>query len=213
MWTRVVLGVAVVSAAAATGGQKDERTKACLPPLPDGNACLFRVAKVGRGEIGLKLGREYECRDQQPATARGAAGGKVELRTAARPCDEDPKLIPDGSILRIEPAGGPPGEVIRRADDLAHLTSPFRIEFRGTTLFAGHLEATHRLSTCHKPFGADDCDQKNRLHGWLVGAGEGPAAGFTLRAYLTATTDPLKGPQVVYRLTEFALDGVLVKAP
>jgi len=183
-----------------------------IPTVPDGKCCLWRLSKVGKGQLDQRLGAAYPCKLGE--TARGAVRRlEVKLGTGDAHCEELPRLIPVGSWLV---ATDNVVHVIRRKDDLAHFSGSFRIlsPDRRMTLFRGYLEAIQRISTHHnRPFGGDKCDPKDRLQGWLVGTGDGAAKGFTLRALLIARTEPLSGGEKGYALPEVGLDGVLIECP
>jgi hypothetical protein len=214
MWTRwLAFGLLLAAGLLTLGGgspgeeKKAEAAKLAIdvPGVPEGKCCLWRLQKPGEGRLVHQLGDPYECKSGK--TARGPVTRfQVKLHLGNRTCDERPDLIPDGSRLVAK------GNVIRRQDDLAHILGKFEIiRGQGPVVFVGYFEATQRLSVCHAPFGTDHCDPRDRLQGWLVGQGEGPAKGFTLRALLTARTDPLDGGTNGYALGEASLDGVLVE--
>jgi hypothetical protein len=181
------------------------KAEVCIPAAPEGQCCLWRVQKLGEGRLVHRLGNPYECKNQP--TARGPLEEfRLKLRTGGPPCDEQPPIIPDGSELVAK------GNSIRRQDDFAHIIGRFTITApQGSPLFAGYIEAIHRLSVCHKPFGNEPCDPRDRMQGWLVGASEGGATGRTLRAVLTVHTNPLMGGVNGYTLREASLDGVIVE--
>jgi hypothetical protein len=188
------------------GDPKAVKPAADIPDIPEGKCCLVRLGKAGEGAIDLKTGEPYECKGGR--TVRGTFQLKVKLKSAGMPCDEVagafPKLIPDGSLLVAE------GQIIRRSDDLAHLSGKFKVlkPERDEVAFTGTLEATNRLSTAHPPFGQDRCDEKQHLQGWLVGQGEGEMKGLTVRAFITAKATPA---ETRYNLPAVAIDGVVVE--
>jgi hypothetical protein len=178
-----------------------------LPPV--GTYCLVRVDKVFKGKRAVDFQTPYKCGREKPLeTHKGILKLKLELGSAGAPCDENPPLIPDGSILTAS------GVVIRRVDGLADFTSSGRgglFVIRapdGTILFTGFIELMDRVGSHGKPVGPEPCDLEKHVEGWLVGTGKGKLDGTCLRVLLVANgfldlkeATPIEG----------RLNGVLVK--
>lgn len=182
-----------------------------IPTLPTaGNFCLVQIHKdFKKAFLTPKLDSPYYCGREKPLeTRRGILRVQIELVSAGLPCDQDPKLIPDGSILTAS------GIVIRRADGLADFTSYGRGRFliktlEGEALFNGFIELMVRIGTHHPPFGDEPCNLENHIEGWLVGLGVTKLKEVCLRAFMVATgTIDLKETTPI---TKGTLNGVLIK--
>ena len=90
------------------------------------------------------------------------------------------------------------GTTIARKDKVAHY-------------LVGTMELVGRIGS-HQQLG-EACDEDNRVEGWLVGRGEPPVAGYTLRAVIVAKA------QLGIALMPFAdttinrITGTLIKGP
>ena len=152
----------------------------------------------------MQLPPPHPC-DTGP-TQQGTGFMKVRLSTAGPPCDQNPGLIPDGSVLETR------GVLLRRADGLADFTGRFTITSpTGVVLFRGAIELMDRVGTHHAPFGTEPCNPESHVEGWLVGLGEPTLPNHCLRALFVARGQlgPGGGPFPILG----SLDGVFVKTP
>jgi len=205
-WIGVCLPLVVAVAAIAWWATEFNRPDARAGESPaierSGNCCLWRVHKEAPGKREDLSGRPYKCPTGE--TTYFQTTFRLQLSSAGKPCDENPKLIPDKSTL--EATGG----TSRRKDGFAYFVGKFTIKDpRGTVLFTGTMEAIDRLGTHHAPFGKEACDQRNHLEGWLAGmGGEGATRGLLLRASLVAGIDPAGSGNSA--LGPSSLDGVVM---
>ncbi len=182
-----------------------------IPTLPiRGNFCLWQVHKdFKKAFLSPKLDNPYPCGKEKPIdTQRGILKLGFELVSAGPPCDQDPTVIPDGSILTAS------GTVIRRADGLATFVSTGRGRFLikspiGVSLFTGFIALMVRIGTHHPPFGQEPCNLENHIEGWLVGLGVNELKAISLRALIVASgTIDKKESSTIPKGT---MNGVLVK--
>jgi hypothetical protein len=169
------------------------------------DCCMSQFHKKAEGEREASLAKPYTC--DSGLTARGPTRIKLVLNTFGPPCDQRPRLVPDGSVLAAK------GQTIRREDGFAHFLGAFSLTGpTGTLLFSGRIEVIDRIGTHHPPFGPEVCNQPEHLEGWLVGKGQGELSSFTLRALLVAKgyMSPSGGNS---KIESGSLDGVLLKCP
>ena len=204
----LVFGAATVSAptgavTAATGVEGVSPT-AVAPGLSlSANCCLSQINKMANGQRMLTLSAPYTC-DTGP-TARMAT--RIRLRVgSAPPCDQNPGLVPNGSVLEAS------GSTIRRQDGFAVFTGGFTIKNpAGATLFTGTMELLDRVGSHQPPLGSESCNAQYHQEGWLHGNGAGPLSSFRLHASLAGRgpLTPTSGPQPL----QARIVGALVKCP
>jgi hypothetical protein len=165
-----------------------------------GGCCLWRIHKKAAGERRLEMKAPYNC--DKGKTAEGTARLRLVLSTEGAPCDENPTLVADGSVLEAS------GRTIRREDGFAHFAGSFTIKNpAGVVLFNGRMELIDRIGTHHPPFGPEACNQQGLSEGWLMGGGSGPLSSFQLHALILARAGAAPGPVTA------SIDGALVKCP
>jgi len=182
-----------------------------IPTLPGSdNFCLWQIHKdFSKGSLSPTLGNLYACGKDKPfETQHGSLSISIELISAGPPCDQDPQLIPNGSVLTAK------GVVIRRKDGLADFTSNGPGSFIITApnkvqLFSGFIELMVRVGTHHFPFGDEACNPENHIEGWLVGLGKGELSSICLRALLAANGTVAQKDTTP--ITKGTLNGVLLK--
>ena len=170
---------------------------------PTGKCCLTQVHKVAEGHRLIP--------EQEPAylccvvrTARGDTKITLGLTSAGPPCDQNPQIVPNGSVLEAA------GNTIIRADGFAHFFGQFTIsDPSGTALLKGVTELIDRIGSHHAPLGTEACNQEDHFEGWMVAAGLGPLSNHTLRALIVARGNLPTGtsPAGVFG----SLDGVLIQ--
>jgi hypothetical protein len=178
-----------------------------IPALPAADACLWQVHKKVEGVLRTKVDpKVYECKTGP--TQRGIARLELKLHSAGVPCDQDPKLPPDGAVLTVDR-----GVIIYRTgkepgDELGIFFGNFVVTYdRLPTILLGRITLIFHIGTHHEPFGGESCHQRNHAEGWLVGLG-GKEPQRYLNALLVAKTE---GPdkEGVLRLAGY-LNGVEV---
>ncbi len=175
-----------------------------IPTLPLANCCLWQVHKKFEGARRVELQHPYRC--DTGMTQCGRLRLQLKFVSAGPPCDQDPGLIPDSSILRAS------GVVIRRVDGLADFVARFAIiSPRRVVLFRGAMELLDRIGTHHAPFGPEPCNPQSHVEGWLVGQGGPTLPNHTLRLLFVARghLPEAGGPFPLSGI----VNGVLVKCP
>ncbi|MDH3892433.1 MAG: hypothetical protein OEV49_15275 [candidate division Zixibacteria bacterium] len=144
-----------------------------------GQNCIWQLHKVVRGKRSIRLGRSYKC--PRGITQKGNCEFKVGLVSAPKGCDQDPGLIPGGSVLTAE------GTIVRRSDGLAQFVGRFKIlDPGGRAIFSGHIVTFDRIGSHQKPFGSESCKQPKHVEGWIDGKGLYKLRDWTIRADLVA---------------------------
>ena len=176
-----------------------------IPTLPAaGNCCLWQIHKKAVGQRKVDWQAPYPC--ATGTTRRGVLSLELALFTFSAPCDQNPGLVPDNSLVRAR------GIVIRREDGLADFASRFNIITpAGAIIFRGHIELLDRIGTHHDPFGPEPCNPESHIEGWLVGLGEGAMVDWSLRVQFVARGQlpAAAGPFAV----EGLINGVLARCP
>lgn len=179
----------LVLCAGVLGGAAMVQSRTTAPPMGQtcpsiaNNYCLIQIHKQfteGRRVGGIRA--SYTC--SQMTTTRGTESLSLVLKSAGRPCDENPALIPDGSKLVVDTGG-----FFRRKDGLAHFCGTFFIQSGNTLLYQGTLETLDRVGSHSGGPGlqpCEKCNEKDHLEGWLVGRGMQRGADRFLRALIVA---------------------------
>jgi len=201
----VVTLLAIVCGTLIRGQASPAIPAVTIPGVPTtGSCCLWRIHKKAGGDRRVTWQVPYAT-DKGP-TARGSTVIRLTLTSEGPPCDENPGLVPNNSVLQVR------GYTLRRADSFAHLIGTFTLSNpAGAVLFSGTLEAMDRIGTHHAPFGGEQCDQQGHLEGWLVGKGAGPMAPFTLRALVVGRASLPTG--TAGAPIAASIDGTLIKSP
>lgn len=176
-----------------------------IPGVPPGvNACLRQVYKKGEGARKFAPGKPYRCPTGE--TMRSNTTFSLKLHTGGAPCDQDPALIPDGSVLTAT------GNTIWRADGLAHFAGSYRIVHpRGRILYYGVIEIIDRVGTHPQ----EPCNPRSHFEGWLVGRSGRGLEVTLLRAMIAGTSRLLdKLPTDDYETpVQAMLNGVVIGFP
>lgn len=176
-----------------------------IPGVPPGvKACLRQVYKKAEGVRTFAPGKPYRCPTGE--TMRSDTAFNLKLHTGSAPCDQDPALIPDGSLLSAT------GNTILRADGLAHFSGAYRITHpRGRILYSGVIEIIDRVGTHLQ----EPCNPRGHFEGWLVGRSGRALEVTLLRAVIAGTSRLLdKLPVEPYEApVEATLNGVVIGFP
>ena len=147
-----------------------------IPTVPTtGSVCLWQVHKTLKGKRVDKFSVPFKC--PLGATARATTHVELTITSAGAPCDQDPGVIPNASMLVAD------GFTLRRTDGLAHFVGTFKINNpKGGPVFAGELELFQRVGSHVPPYGQEACNIPEHVEGWLIGRGDELAPRATLRA-------------------------------
>lgn len=176
-----------------------------IPGVPPGvKACLRQVYKKAEGTRTFAPGKPYRCPTGE--TLRSATTFSLKLHTGGAPCDQDPPLIPDGSLLSAT------GNTILRDDGLAHFSGSYRITHpRGRILYSGVIEIIDRVGTHPQ----EPCNPRSHFEGWLVGRSGRGLDVTLLRAMIAGTSrllDKLPADDYVTP-AQATLNGVVIGFP
>ena len=168
--------------------------------------CLWQIHKIAKGERQARLGEPYVC--DTGKTVSGKMKLRLVLESGGRPCDQNPALVPNGTVLSAE------GHVTVREDGFAHFAGRFAIRAPGgDVLFRGTMDLLDRVGTHHAPFGSEACNEKGHLEGWLEGHGSRRLPNHRLRAVIAAEVGPLSTEAVSQPILRASINGTLIKSP
>lgn len=153
-----------------------------IPTLPTvGEFCLSQVHKKLSGEwTPVDQHGSYDCPGGK--TMRGWVTLKFSVVSITGRCDPEPELIPNDSVIEVLSA-----PYILRDDGLLDLVGRFILKSpppRPTQLFSGTIELMERIGTHHRPYGSEECNEKDHFEGWMVGLGGAKRPNQCLRALL-----------------------------
>jgi len=131
----VVTLLAIVCGTLIRGQASPAIPAVTIPGVPTtGSCCLWRIHKKAEGDRRVTWQAPYATDTGQ--TARGATVIRLTLTSEGPPCDENPGLVPDNSVLQLR------RYTLRRADSFAHLIGAFTLSNRaGAVLFSAALDA------------------------------------------------------------------------
>ena len=176
-----------------------------MPPLPAGEVCIRRFARVfdgvteGSGPVG------YRCR----AVATERMSTRITFRiTAKMECDDVGTLVHVTGLTAR-------GTTIRRNDGFAHFTGRAQIidakPDPDVVLFSGSLDLIARIGS-HVALG-EACAPENHVEGWFTGKGQGNFAKMTLQLVVAGQGELASGIHAFPDAGKNRITGTLVIAP
>jgi hypothetical protein len=176
-----------------------------MPPLPTGQVCIRRFARVFDGVSEGSAAVGYRCR----AVATERMSTRITFRiTAKLDCDDVGTLVPvTGLVAR--------GTTIRRNDGFAYFTGRAQIidakPDPDVVLFSGSLDLIARIGS-HPGLG-EACAPEQHVEGWFSGKGQGPFAKMTLQLVLAGKGELATGTHAFPDASKNRIIGTLVIAP
>jgi hypothetical protein len=176
-----------------------------MSPLPAGNVCIRRFARVFDGVTEGSGAVRYRCRTV--ATERMTTSVTFRI-TAAMECDDV------GTLVKITGLRAK-GTTIRRADGFAHFSGRAQIINAApdpdVVVFSGTLDLIARIGS-HSALG-EPCAPENHVEGWFTGRGAGRFAKMSLNVILAGGGQLATGTHAFPNAAENRIVGTLVIAP
>jgi len=176
-----------------------------MPPLPAGEVCIRRFARVFDGVTQGSGAVRYRCRAVD--TERMATSITFRI-TAKMDCDDVGTLLPVTGLVAK-------GTTIRRKDGFAHFTGRAQIidakPDPDVVLFSGSLDLIARIGS-HAGLG-EPCAPENHVEGWFTGKGKGNFAKMTLQLVVAGNGELATGTHAFPDAGKNRITGTLVIAP
>ena len=176
-----------------------------MPPLPTGEVCIRRFARVFDGVTAGSGAVRYQCR--AVATERMATSITFRI-TAKMDCDDVGTLVPVTGLVAK-------GTTVRREDGFAHFTGRAQVidakPDPDVVLFSGSLDLIARIGS-HVALG-EACAPEEHVEGWFIGNGQEKFAKMTLRLILAGQGQLATGTHAFADASKNRIIGTLVIAP
>jgi hypothetical protein len=176
-----------------------------MPPLPTGEVCIRRFARVFDGVTEGSGAVRYRCR--AVATERMATSITFRI-TAKMDCDDVGTLVPVTGLVAK-------GTTVRREDGFAYFTGRAQVinakPDPDVVLFSGSLDLIARIGS-HVALG-EACAPEEHVEGWFIGKGQEKFAKMTLRLILAGQGELATGTHAFTDASKNRIIGTLVIAP